>query len=523
MNNPTDKKIFYTYSNGHAKMSEEYMYKYRDSLVFDRLRRSIFAQQNEFGYISNIDSTINFSDLSLYSSINLNIDKGYVSFTYTTPDTTIPESNFLVTKILYNDLKNLCENGELLENHFYEIVDYETTSSKANTGVGGHHFNIVVKANSKYELDARATAKIGKRYALLDNELTEIDNTDNELYWNNSVLSKWELLYDIKNDTNRYDWADAENGKGVIYWLKDEFENEANYDFKNIYWYGIAINIPENSNLKRDVFPTENNSKVYTFCLNNNVDASIYGYATKIKIISGFRNKYILNKILLKIPNSLYYTSNITIEDCSNFYLYSPNYASNNYFCNCLNMYIGLLEVEFYNAYENIIASNKFLNSHDIATGEFLSSNNIDSVFEANIFGMSNEITNSNNLFITGNRNFVLNSSNIFNNTHNIVDFHDNIIINSKNFTAFSGIIEVNKIHSVHCDTVSINKSFIYGIDMENCNDIVITSNLTTSSTNKIQNIKLYPGIKSKAISVPELNNDYLIEYKSNETREYII
>lgn len=47
-------------------------------------------------------------------------------------------------------------------------------------------------------------------------------------------FSKWELKYDINNDTTKYSWADTENGKGVIYYLKDEWGNECYYDFKNI-------------------------------------------------------------------------------------------------------------------------------------------------------------------------------------------------------------------------------------------------------------------------------------------------
>lgn len=47
-------------------------------------------------------------------------------------------------------------------------------------------------------------------------------------------MSKWEIRYDIENNINKYSWADEENGKGVIYYLKDEWDNECHYDFKNI-------------------------------------------------------------------------------------------------------------------------------------------------------------------------------------------------------------------------------------------------------------------------------------------------
>ena len=42
---------------------------------------------------------------------------------------------------------------------------------------------------------------------------------------------KW---YCLDNDTTRFLWADATNGKGVVYRLIDEFNNDIKYDFKNI-------------------------------------------------------------------------------------------------------------------------------------------------------------------------------------------------------------------------------------------------------------------------------------------------
>lgn len=52
-----------------------------------------------------------------------------------------------------------------------------------------------------------------------------------------SVMEAWDIRYCLDNDTNKYNWANP-NGKGVIYYLKDEFGNEASYDFKNIMYNG---------------------------------------------------------------------------------------------------------------------------------------------------------------------------------------------------------------------------------------------------------------------------------------------
>ena len=47
-------------------------------------------------------------------------------------------------------------------------------------------------------------------------------------------MEKWQIWYDVNNDTTKYEWADSTNGKGVIYRMIDEWGNDCPYDFKNI-------------------------------------------------------------------------------------------------------------------------------------------------------------------------------------------------------------------------------------------------------------------------------------------------
>ena len=54
-------------------------------------------------------------------------------------------------------------------------------------------------------------------------------------------LESWELKYCLDNDKTRFAWADTNNGKGVVWWMKDEFGNEAWYDFKNVQFLRFAI------------------------------------------------------------------------------------------------------------------------------------------------------------------------------------------------------------------------------------------------------------------------------------------
>jgi hypothetical protein len=97
--------------------------------------------------------------------------------------------------------------------------------------------------NNSYELTVTECGEYKIRY-FVDNRQEGIDATSyitsvnvsvlDYDYFDNRDLSAWEIKYCLDNDTNRFAWADNINGKGVIYYMKDEFGNEASYDFKNI-------------------------------------------------------------------------------------------------------------------------------------------------------------------------------------------------------------------------------------------------------------------------------------------------
>lgn len=143
--------------------------------------------------------------------------------------------------VTYQELVDYAENGQLVPGMQYRITDYETIirgyydlSLIGGTGYlpyatsAGHPFDIIVTADSRWKLNENARA--------IRNE----DNTDNG-YFENSDLGAWELKYTIYNDPNKHAWADPDNGRGVIYWLKDEFNNDAGYDFKNIQFVRYAL------------------------------------------------------------------------------------------------------------------------------------------------------------------------------------------------------------------------------------------------------------------------------------------
>ena len=104
----------------------------------------------------------------------------------------------------------------------YRITDYVCTTTQEESRAVSHPFDIIVVADDASTLNenARACLHEGDTYYTAENH--------------SANLEAWELKYCIDNDRNRFGWADATNGKGVIFWMKDERGNECPYDFKQI-------------------------------------------------------------------------------------------------------------------------------------------------------------------------------------------------------------------------------------------------------------------------------------------------
>ena len=129
--------------------------------------------------------------------------------------------------ITYTDLVELRNSNKLVDGQFYRIIDYVTTTAQENTRSAGHPFDVIVLALSENTLAEEAYAIQSAR--------------DTDGYFANSNLSAWKLWYCLDNDAERFAWADSENGKGVIYRMIDEWNNDCPYDFKNIQFKRFAI------------------------------------------------------------------------------------------------------------------------------------------------------------------------------------------------------------------------------------------------------------------------------------------
>ena len=124
----------------------------------------------------------------------------------------------LAVAITYAELVALRDGGSLVPGTWYRITDYACTTTQTNTQSAGHAFDIIVRADDESHLNENAFAA----------------HHEDDEYFANCKLEAWELKYCLDNDTNRFAWADDTNGKGVVYWMKDEWDNQCAYDFKNI-------------------------------------------------------------------------------------------------------------------------------------------------------------------------------------------------------------------------------------------------------------------------------------------------
>ena len=226
------------------------------------------------------------------SSNALNSYKTYVATVsslsddgYVTNDMTADVITELVASIPYDELVELRNDGLLIPGMKYRIIDYVATTngdmSSISTGV---QFDIIVTADSQNKLNEVASA---------------IRHEGDEYFPSYIKLEAWKVWYCIDNDDGRFAWADTENGKGVIYRLIDDFNNDVPYDFKGLKFL-------------------RNGSYFFTFDDNSGSDSSTYQCVYQNKIlpcINYSTYKQYLNNIVFK---GIEYYANTFNNNCSN-------------------------------------------------------------------------------------------------------------------------------------------------------------------------------------------------------------
>ena len=197
--------------------------------------------------------------------------------------------------VTYENLVKLVKQSKLRWGMLYRLTNYQATVNSelvnastrlqvVDSGQNTNHgFDIILRATSNNTL----------------NENCRFMKSVNSYYFEDCALESWEGKYSLKNDHTRFEWAD-ENGFGVIYYMKDNFGNEAHYDFKNI------------------VFGDD---KLFTFNPRDVVrDGSMTGEA-KNNVINPYYDQYnrlSLNNVIFKSDNAI---GNIIFSNTKNLVL----------------------------------------------------------------------------------------------------------------------------------------------------------------------------------------------------------
>ena len=259
-------------------------------------------------------------------------------------------------------------------------------------------------------------------------------------YFNENDLSKWVIKYDVRNDINKYLWADTENGKGVIYYMKDEFDNECPYDFKNIKFKRTKQWVDDNnlSEPNDELKFSETEKYFYTFDWNGTDDSLCKGTykceQNKIERLLSGKQQQLNNNIFLGNGN-----------------------ANNKIGANSKNNVIGVdtYNNEFGVNFQNNIILKKFTYN---SVGNGFQNNIIRSVFRYNNIGH----------LVSGNE---FKSS-----------FNNNIVRENVKSNIFNGAVEYNTIGAV--------------VQNNLFNDVIYYSNIGTNMTY----CSLVPGLYSVTI-----------------------
>ena len=219
-----DKQVQYT-SNGTNTVTADSGYDGLSSVEVD-VEVQPNLQQRSLDYTEN-------------GSFVIEPEQGYDGLSRVVANIDVENGDILV-EITYDELRQLYDDGELVPGTFYRITDYVTKVNGTYdlTDVVGQEAYIHYARSAEHPFDIIVQA-LSEDYL---SENAQAIQHDGDTYFVHSDLASWQLKYTIENNPIKYSWADTNgNGKGVIYWMKDEFNNECPYDFKNVQFllYGL--------------------------------------------------------------------------------------------------------------------------------------------------------------------------------------------------------------------------------------------------------------------------------------------
>lgn len=133
------------------------------------------------------------------------------------------ENFFNMQQVTYSELVELRDNGELVSGKYYRIIDYiATTNSESSYTPTNIPLDVVVMALTEDTLceEGYAVKRSGYNYPF---------------FINNDLRKTIKIYYTLDNDTDAFNWADTQNGKGVIYKMSPlltfNTENAKGFDY----------------------------------------------------------------------------------------------------------------------------------------------------------------------------------------------------------------------------------------------------------------------------------------------------
>ena len=452
-------------------------------------------------------------------------------------------------EVSLDNIIEIRDNKELQPGKFYRIIDYITITSQENTQSAEHQFDIIVQALNTNALNENAAAI----------------QHEGDTYFAKSKLNAWQLKYSLENDKVKYGWADTANGKGVIWYMKDEWNNECCYDFKNIMFTRKLTNGALDDDNGTDTF-------VYTFNgylagnqmdLSNGIDLAIAGgsgYITMCSenIIKSFymymnQESVVQGNGLVVLNDNVFLCSANNIGEINNLFVFGNvfeeccfmntlhGYAQKNVFGEYCN-HNTLLKNCYSNTFGNECTRNTFGNDCTYNTfGDNCFYNTFGNYCDGNTFG-NNCYSNTFGNGCTCNTFGINCSRNIFGNGCTCNTFgnkcYDNTLGDACDNNTFGidcrentfGDICFNNMFGNDCDGISFGTeatpiNYVKYIKVENGVKYVdITTTATTSITAYLQNITISQGISGtentkKTIAHPTINDTFQTTYQPQNSQ----
>lgn len=386
------KELFFDFDSKRSEV--------KDILVLQKEaeRTSIlFAPLNKFYFVLETQTLWFYKDGTWYQ-----VSQDLTNY-YTKEELNNLINGFLqYVSITYADLVALKNASELVEGTYYKITDYVTTTNGKTPNTdepsrsAGHQFDIVVRATSTSTLSELASASLH----------------EGDTYFATQNIGAWQIWYDINNDTTKYDWAVTDGtGKGVIYRMIDERQNDLPYDFKNIQFYRDKT--LEKYACIADQMKIED-GYYYTFTTTQGTNASKYGDMSLLTGDYVWYNKMVLfsdNSNIIKLNN------NVAIQGNSRAFI------GNTFGYGCYNNTFG----------SQIRANNFGLYFYNNIIGDSVSSNTFqgytyDNIFYGNIY--------SNTFLINCYSNIIKTTGNYYFQGNNVGERFNTNVIENKNIMA---------------------------------------------------------------------------------------